>query len=62
MSERKKQIWLRPDQVDVVTECLTYAKDRAEDVNNLNKSIDLLAKRVLVRRINEVLALLTAEK
>lgn len=57
MKEHKKQVWFRADQVDLVQECLVFAKNRADEPNNLVNQIDKMAKRVLVRRINEVLAL-----
>jgi hypothetical protein len=57
--ERKIQIWLRPDQVDVLTECLVYVKRKAEEPNSLQNGIDAASKRLLVRRVNEILEMLS---
>ena len=54
----KKQIWLRPDQVDLVVSCLKYFRNRCTEPNNLESAAAYTAKGYTIRRVDEVLALL----
>lgn len=55
MSERKKQIWFRPDQAELTIECLKYVKGRCSENNALDDGAARLGKRFVVRRIDEIL-------
>lgn len=61
MSERKQQIWLRPDQVELVVGCLQYVLACAGD-QEYDKPIARFAKRNLQSRIREVLPLFGCPK
>lgn len=55
--ERKKQIWLRPDQVDLLVECLKLVKVELDE-SPLSSKAHKMAGRFTYRRINELLAML----
>jgi hypothetical protein len=57
MSERKIQVWFRPDQAELVVDCLNYVKARSEERNNLDSGAAVLAKRFAIRRIDEIVAM-----
>lgn len=57
MREHKKQLWLRPDQYELVRDCLTHCKNRLEN-DSTSYPIHAMAARYAVRRINEILALM----
>lgn len=63
MSDRKKQIWLRQDQVELTVMCLQHVKDRLNS-DICNSPSHNMAGRFTYSRINEILRLLgdTEEK
>ena len=56
----KKQIWLRPDQVELVVSCLKFMQKELNDghvSSAAHKQPDLFAGRFMYARINDVLEL-----
>lgn len=57
VSERKKQVWFRPDQVELTVECLQYVKARCSEADSIQGTASTMAKRFVRKRIDEILAL-----
>ena len=53
---RKKQIWFRPDQADLVTACLRYVQSKLHSGTPLS-DVHAMAGQYTSRRISEVLEL-----
>ena len=51
----KKQIWLRPDQVDLVVTCLKHVRSRCVEHNALDGQAAIAAKGFFIRRLDEVM-------
>lgn len=56
MSERKKQIWLRPDQLELNISCLLYARTKIDE-GYVGSDAHKMAGRFTYRRISELLEL-----
>ena len=60
--EMKKQIWLQPQQVDLVAASHKYVRARCTEADSFQTAISTLAKGYTIRRIDEVLALLEPQE
>lgn len=61
MSERKKQIWLRSDQIELVVASLQLVKGQL-DTGYVGSDAHKMAGRYTYKRINEILKLLGVDK
>lgn len=57
----KTQIWLRPDQVDLLREIILFTKDRLND-GLVSSEAHKMAGRYTYRRLDELLAMLPVEQ
>lgn len=57
----KKQIWLRPDQVDLMRCCLELAQTKLNE-GYVDSKVHKMAGRYTFRRITELIALLDEKK
>lgn len=53
---RKRQVWLRPDQADLVVTCLEHVKEKLNE-GYVSSDAHRMAGRYTYRRINEVVEL-----
>jgi hypothetical protein len=60
MSERKKQVWLRHDQVDLVVACLRHVQSKLKSESPLS-AVHAMAGQYTSRRIDEVLELFVSQ-
>jgi len=59
MKDRKKQIWLRQDQIDLIVACLQFCRAAAYSGSSASTT---LARRELMSRIDAVRPLFGAKK
>ena len=57
----KTQLWLRPDQVELLRDSLVFTKEKLNEGTVLSDA-HKMAGRFVYRRIDELLALLPAEQ
>lgn len=57
----KTQIWLRPDQVDLLRETIVFAKARLDD-GLVSSEAHKMDGRYTYRRLDELLAMLPVEQ
>lgn len=57
----KTQLWLRPDQVELLRDSLVFTKEKLNEGTMLSDA-HKMAGRFVYRRIDELLALLPAEQ
>lgn len=56
MSERKKQVWFRPDQAELTVACLQFVHDKLDHGTVLSDA-HKLAGRFTYARLEEIIAL-----
>ncbi len=61
MSIRKKQIWLRPDQADLIVRCLRFVRQKLH-TDIADGAFSKVAGPFTSQQIVEILEMLTGEK
>lgn len=63
MSRHKKQVWLRPDQVALVVQCLNLVRDGClAKPHALHTDTDVLARNFTASQIAEAMKLFGADR